>query len=235
MATNNYYLIIAASGIGRRMHMTTAKQHIKLDNKLSVLEQTLTTFFSIKQIKGCIVATSNQDELFKKSKLYNHPKILKHVIGGKTRYCSINNALIALKSFANHNDWVITHDAVRPCIQKTAILNLINKLKEHKIGGLLANKITNTIKKTNDDNIVEKTISRTNLWQAQTPQMYRFAILLKAFKKIKKNNITITDEASAIEYLGLKTMIIANEKSNIKITTKQDLALANFYLKSYED
>ena len=138
----------------------------------------------------------------------------------------------ALRPFAKDNDWVLVHDAARPCVKADEVINLIKQLKNHPVGGLLATQVVDTIKKSRG-NIVAKTLDRSLLWQAQTPQMYRFGVLSKALENVVKNNLDISDEASSIEYLGLDSVLVLASKSNLKITTAEDLDLANFYLKGY--
>jgi 2-C-methyl-D-erythritol 4-phosphate cytidylyltransferase len=227
----DYYLIVPASGIGSRMQTSVAKQYLMLDNGLSVLDQTLKTLLNIEQIKGCVIALAKDDDLFKKSQFYHHQKILKIATGGKQRHNSVINALIELKPFVKNTDWILVHDAARPCVEISDIEKLINQVKSADIGGLLAIKVIDTIKQANK-NLTNITIDRSNLWQAQTPQMYRFGELLNALTKADTDNINITDEASAIEYIGLKSLLVESSKRNFKITNPEDLALANFYLKS---
>lgn len=229
MSTDHCFLVIPASGIGSRMKAKVSKQYLMLDNGLSVLDQTLTTLLNIDQIKGCIIALSDQDKLFKTSHFYNHPKLLALATGGKERSHSVLNALNALKPHAKDSDWVLVHDAARPCINPGDVIRLIHKLKHNPTGGLLATKVVDTIKQA-DANWVTSTIDRSNLWQAQTPQMYRFGVLLKALTKAGNNNVNITDEASAIEYIGLQSLLVESSIGNLKITNPEDLALANFYL-----
>ena len=230
MSIDQHFLIVPASGIGTRMEVDLPKQYLKLDNGLSVLDQTLKTLLNIKQIKGCVVAIAEQDTEFEKSQFRHHPKLLSTAIGGKERFHSVIAALDALKSFANDNDWVLVHDAARPCVRADEVINLITQLKDHPTGGLLAIQVVDTIKQANNTT-VETTLDRSNLWQAQTPQMYRFGVLSKALENVIQNKLSITDEASAIEHLGLKSLLVAGRKSNLKITTPEDLELANFYLK----
>jgi 2-C-methyl-D-erythritol 4-phosphate cytidylyltransferase len=231
MSADYCYLIVPASGIGSRMQTSVAKQYLMLDNGLSVLDQTLKTLLNIEQIKGCVIALAKDDDLFKKSQFYQHQKILKIATGGKQRHNSVINALIELKPFVKNTDWILVHDAARPCVEAVDIKKLINQVKSADIGGLLAVKVIDTIKQANK-NLTNITIDRSNLWQAQTPQMYRFGELLNALTKADTDNINITDEASAIEYIGLKSLLVESSKRNFKITNPEDLALANFYLKS---
>ncbi|MDB2590281.1 2-C-methyl-D-erythritol 4-phosphate cytidylyltransferase [Candidatus Thioglobus sp.] len=229
MPIDHCYLVVPASGVGTRMQSSISKQYLQLDNGLSVLDQTLSTLLNIKKIKGCVVAISEQDNLFSSSQFYNHSKLLAIATGGKERYHSVINALNSLRPFVKDNDWILVHDAARPCIKAEDVENLIQQLENQKIGGLLATKVVDTIKKSSHQ-MVESTIERSNLWQAQTPQMYRFGILLNALNTVYNNGINITDEASAIEYLGLDSLLVESSKTNIKITSPDDLALANFYL-----
>ena len=123
------------------------------------------------------------------------------------------------------------HDSVRPCILQNDINNIINKIKNHQVGGLLVSPIVDTIKLCSKTE-VKKTIQRENMYYAQTPQIYRINLLLQALKKIKNDKVQITDDASSIEYLGLKSLCVIADKNNIKITTKDDLKLANFILQA---
>ncbi|WP_190600163.1 2-C-methyl-D-erythritol 4-phosphate cytidylyltransferase [Candidatus Vesicomyidisocius sp. SY067_SCS001] len=241
--SNDYYLIIPAGGIGTRMHsekeninrkIKISKQYLKLYNGLTILDQTLKILLSIDKIKGCIIALANKDYLFNKSIFNNHSKLITTVIGGKERMNSVFNGLKALTYFAKDDDWILVHDSVRPCVKASEIINLMNQLEHHETGGLLATKVVDTIKQASN-NIVNTTIDRSNLWQAQTPQMYRFSVLLKALNTVINDGINITDEASAIEYLRLKSVLVKSSKSNIKITNSEDLELANFYLAQYKE
>lgn len=231
MPINQHFLIVPASGIGSRMNANQPKQYLELENGLSVLDQTLKVLLNIEQIKGCVVAISENDTAFKKSNFAQHHKILTTAIGGKERFHSVISALNALRPFAQDNDWVLVHDAVRPCVKASEVETLIEQLKDNPVGGLLATRVVDTIKKS-DGNIVVSTLDRSKLWQAQTPQMYRFSVLSKALENVVKNNLTITDEASSVEYLGLEFVLVEASKSNLKITTAEDLKLANFYLKN---
>lgn len=231
MSTDQHFLIVPASGLGSRMKGNIPKQYLKLNNGLSVLDQTLKTLLSIDKIKGCVVAISKNDTQFKQSEYFNHSKLLATAIGGKERFHSVISALNTLKPFAKDNDWILVHDAARPCVKSSDVINLIKQLNDHPTGGLLATQVVDTVKQGHNSR-VQKTLDRSNLWQAQTPQMYRFGVLSKALDNIIKNDLSITDEASSIEALGLESVLVEASKSNLKITTPEDLDLANFYLES---
>ncbi len=228
--TEQCFLIVPASGVGARMNAKKPKQYLRLENGLSVLDQTLETLLGIVQIKGCVVAIAQDDTEFKKSTFANHEKLLATAVGGKQRFHSVISALNVLRPFAKDEDWVLVHDAARPCVKANEVIKLIEQLKNNPVGGLLATQVVDTIKKSHG-NIVESTLDRSKLWQAQTPQMYRFGVLSKALNNVVKNNLMITDEASSIEHLGLESVLVSASKSNLKITTPEDLDLANFYLK----
>ena len=205
------------------------KQYLKLNNGLTILDQTLTTLLTMDEIDGCVIAIHPQDSYFQDSTLVNHPKILAVVAGGKERAHSVLNALAGLEAHANQDDWVLVHDAARPCVEPNDVKNLIHTLEHHPVGGILATRAVDTIKQVTGEQI-EKTLDRTQLWQAQTPQMYRFALLLDALNQAQKQHLNITDEASSIEQLGLTSLVVESSQRNLKITTAEDMALANFYL-----
>ena len=179
MHNDNCYLIIPASGSGSRMNAEIPKQYLKLENGLTIVDQCLKTLLEIEQISGCVIALAEGDERFKDSSYYKHPKILGFALGGKERHHSVLSALYTLSEFASSNDWVLVHDAVRPCIKKTDVQNLIGEIFNHSIGGILATRAIDTIKKIKDKGEVS-TIDRKKLYHAQTPQMFRFGILKKA-------------------------------------------------------
>lgn len=230
MAIDQHFLIIPASGVGARMNAELPKQYLKLESGLTVLDQTLETLLGIAQIKGCVVAIAEGDTEFKKSMFARDDKLLATAVGGAQRFYSVLSALHGLRAFAKDSDWVLVHDAARPCVKASAVVELIETLKDHSVGGLLATQVVDTIKKS-DGRMVEKTLDRSTLWQAQTPQMYRFGVLFKALNNVIENNLSITDEAGSIEHLGLQSVLVLASKSNLKITTPEDLDLANFYLK----
>ncbi|MDC9726589.1 MAG: 2-C-methyl-D-erythritol 4-phosphate cytidylyltransferase [Candidatus Thioglobus sp.] len=231
MSTDQCYLVIPASGIGSRMKAEVAKQYLMLDNGLSVLDQTLKTLLAIESIKGCVIALATNDQSFQHSPFNTHEKLLAIATGGEQRHHSVINALNDLKPHVKDSDWVLVHDAARPCVSLHDIKRLIEQVTQTDTGGLLATKVVDTIK-LGDQNLTKSTVDRSNLWQAQTPQMYRFGTLLNALITADADNINITDEASAMEYIGLQSLLVESSKQNLKITTPEDLALANFYLKT---
>jgi 2-C-methyl-D-erythritol 4-phosphate cytidylyltransferase len=230
MNKDNYFLIVPASGVGTRMGSSTPKQYLRLENGLTIIDQCLKTLLEIKLISGFVVALSSTDSFFQSSHFYNHSKILAIAEGGKERFNSVLSALNSLNKTAQPNDWVLVHDSVRPCIKKSDIEKLIREVSNDSIGGILATSAIDTVKEKNASGSI-KTIDRKKLYMAQTPQMFRFGILKEAIESAIRMGGRITDESEAIEKLGHSVKIIGGSSSNIKITTKDDIDLANYFLK----
>ncbi len=229
MKKNKYFLVIPASGIGKRMNSNIPKQYLHLDNGITILDQCLKTFLSIELISGFVVALANKDSRFKSSLFAKHSKLIAIATGGKERFHSVLNALNSLDEIAEFNDWVLVHDSVRPCIKQSDIEKLIEEVSGDAIGGILAKRVADTVKQKNTNSLVS-TIDRKKLHLAQTPQMFRFGILKEAIEKIIKLDMHITDESEALEYLGHSVRIVNGSSSNIKITNKDDIDLANYFL-----
>ncbi len=224
-----FWAVIPAAGTGSRMQSDIPKQYLQLNGK-TVIEHTLDAFCENKKIKGIIVAVSAQDTLWKSLAISSHPKI-KTTLGGAERCHSVLNCLQFLADMAATDDWVLVHDAARPCINSVEIDHLINKLVDHPVGGLLALPVRDTMKRAGKDNIVSETVDREGLWHALTPQMFRLADLTHALQQSIEKNQMVTDEAQAMEKMGLKPLLVEGQAGNIKITRKDDLALAELYLK----
>lgn len=233
MNKDKYFLVVPASGIGQRMNSTIPKQYIILENGLTILDQCLNTILSNELISGFIVALDKKDSHFKSSDFAKDPKLISIATGGEERFHSVLNALNALDQTAKPNDWVLVHDAVRPCIRKEDINKLIEEVADDKVGGILANRIVDTVKQKNNGGLVS-TIDRQKLYIAQTPQMFRYAILKDSIEKAIKSNMHITDESEALESLNYSIRIVEGSSSNIKITTQEDIHLANYFLKHHE-
>lgn len=224
---NKYWGIVPAAGVGKRMQVDCPKQYLPLNNK-TVLEQTLSRLLEMEQITAIVVAVSKQDLFWAELEISKNPRILT-VAGGKERADSVLSALNFLANKANDNDWVLVHDAARPCITKDDIATLINELQDHSVGGVLALATDDTLKLVNSRLIVE-TLDRSSIWRALTPQMFRYSVLKHALQEAADKSQMITDDASAIELQGQRPKIIAGRSDNLKITRPEDLVLAQFYL-----
>ena len=176
-----------------------------------------------------MVAIGVDDSLWKDTILASDGAFLA-VQGGARRSDSVMSALLALEGLADEGDWVLVHDAARPCFNSADVKQMVTQLAEHPVGGLMAEPILDTVKQVDKGNLVVKTLDRQQLWRAQTPQMFRYGLLKLALQDALKNQAVVTDEASAVECLGLQPAVICGSASNIKITTPGDLNLAEYYL-----
>ncbi len=217
-------VIIPASGSGARFGGKIPKQFFKVDGK-EIIAHTLEKFNNIGLIDEIVIST--QLEYFVKLsvivKKYNLKKVKKIVEGGKQRQDSVYNALLNLE--CKKEDLILIHDAVRPFISKKKITELIKTAEKEKCV-ILGIPVNETIKRVDKNNIVTETLDRNNVWAIQTPQAFQYSILLKAFDKAMDENFTGTDEAAIVENAGFDVRVMKGEKSNVKITVKEDLVQA---------
>jgi 2-C-methyl-D-erythritol 4-phosphate cytidylyltransferase len=147
--------------------------------------------------------------------------------GGETRRDSVYNGLIAAMATLEADDWMLVHDAARPCLPGKDLEALVRETQDDEVGGILALPVADTVKRAQQGRI-EATEDRSRLWLAQTPQMFRAALLIQALKRAKG---TPTDEASAVEQLGLRPRLVAGSRENLKVTWPEDVAIAEGILK----
>lgn len=222
------WVIIPAAGIGSRMQADRPKQYLELHGK-TVLQHTLDCFINNPSIDGITIAIAEHDREWPTLGLQDHEKIVE-VQGGQERCHSVYNALLHLMPEADNNDWVLVHDAARPCLREDDLNYLIETLMDDTVGGILAIPVKDTMKRANVDVCIEGTVNRDQLWHALTPQMFRLGDLFRAIKNALDQNILITDEASAIEMAGESPRLVEGHADNIKLTRPEDLSLASFYL-----
>lgn len=148
--------------------------------------------------------------------------------GGPTRACSVFNALIAVRDQVDEDDWVLVHDAARPCLSSAEIDRLFGALSDDDVGGLLALPVADTLKRADEQDRVVATAPREGLWRALTPQMFRYRLLVEALHRTQAD--PVTDEAAAIEKLGLRPRLVVGAATNIKVTYADDLAFAQLVL-----
>lgn len=228
LTVSRYWMIVPAAGSGSRMQQSVPKQYLPLAGS-TVLETTLTRLKSLQLFEHILVAIGVDDSLWKDTILASDGAFLA-VQGGARRSDSVMSALLALEGLADEGDWVLVHDAARPCFNSADVKQMVTQLAEHPVGGLMAEPILDTVKQVDKGNLVVKTLDRQQLWRAQTPQMFRYGLLKLALQDALKNQAVVTDEASAVECLGLQPAVICGSASNIKITTPGDLNLAEYYL-----
>jgi len=147
--------------------------------------------------------------------------------GGATRHQSVLNGLEAMRGQVGDDDWVLVHDAARPGLSGELIDRLVKALHEDPVGGLLALPVVDTLKRSDGDARAAETVSRDHLWAAQTPQMFRYALLRRALQEAN----SVTDESSAVEALGLQPKLVEGSPRNFKVTLPHDVTLAELHLK----
>jgi 2-C-methyl-D-erythritol 4-phosphate cytidylyltransferase len=220
------WAIVPAAGVGKRMESDRPKQYLEIAGK-TVIEQTLSRLLQANVFAAVAVAISREDPYWPNLPIAKHPDILT-APGGKERADSVLSGLRVLSAIASDNDWVLVHDAARPCITTTDIRLLIERLQKDDVGGILALSSHDTLKNVNGIRILG-TLDRTHIYRALTPQMFRYG-MLKAALEAAEGNPAVTDEASALELNGFQPKIVEGRPDNIKITRPEDLALAQFYL-----
>jgi 2-C-methyl-D-erythritol 4-phosphate cytidylyltransferase len=225
--THPLWFIVPAAGIGQRMGANSPKQYLPL-GETTILEQTLSTLLAVENVQGIVVALHLDDPYWENLSIASHPKI-HTVVGGDERADSVLVALEYLQTQAQPEAWVLVHDAARPCVSVGSIQCLIENLKNEKVGGILAIPASDTLKQVSASGDIAVTLDRSVIWQAQTPQMFRFNILYSALKQ-SIDDTGITDEASAVEKQGHCVKIVEGSRENIKVTHPDDLWLAEAIL-----
>ncbi|MFO8141720.1 MAG: 2-C-methyl-D-erythritol 4-phosphate cytidylyltransferase [Marinobacter sp.] len=230
MTNPELWLIVPAAGIGQRMKAECPKQYLTISGRF-ILDITLSRLLHNAPFKGCMVPLSAQDHWWPDSASAKDDRI-QTCTGGKDRADSVLSALHALAEQADDNDWVLVHDAARPCLDAHDLSNLIDTLFEHPVGGLLAAPVADTLKLAGEgvQPEVEQTVDRCRLWRALTPQMFRFGALRAALESCLDNGDAVTDESSAMEFSGNMPVLVEGRADNLKITVPSDLALAEFIL-----
>lgn len=229
MLNNNekYWVVIPAAGRGSRMGLDRPKQYLSLLGK-SILQHTLERI-CLPAISGVVVCTAQEDTFWQTLTL-QLPIPLWQVTGGAERFQTVLQGLKKLTDIAQPTDWVLVHDAARPCVRQADIEQLMTQLALHPVGGLLAVPVRDTLKKANAQGLVLETINRQNMWHALTPQMFRLNLLLSALEHVVAHGDIVTDEAQAIERLGYQPILVEGHADNIKITHPQDLQWAELFL-----
>jgi 2-C-methyl-D-erythritol 4-phosphate cytidylyltransferase len=205
------------------------KQYLPLAGR-SVIEHTLDTLFSCNRLAGVVLAVSADDSRWAEIRPRYADSMLQCVTGGAERGHSVLMALRHLAGHADPGDWVLVHDAARPCVRLADIETLIAALQKEADGGLLGVPVSDTMKRVDRDGRISATVEREALWHAQTPQMFRLGPLLAALEQALEEGVAVTDEASAMERAGYRPRMIEGHADNIKITVPAHLALAEFYL-----
>lgn len=226
---NHVAAIIVAGGSGSRMGSKIKKQYLKIQDK-EILAHTVECFNAMPEIHQIIVVTAKEDieyvdTLLKKT--YHLNKVKDIVEGGKERQDSVYEGI---KCISDEVKYVIVHDGARPLITKEVILKALNKAYEHK-ASIVAVPVKDTIKVVNSNKEVEDTPRRETLWSVQTPQIFEKELIIEAYTQAKMQGIAATDDSMLVEALGVSVYVVEGEYTNIKITTPEDLIMAENILK----
>jgi 2-C-methyl-D-erythritol 4-phosphate cytidylyltransferase len=225
------WVIVPAAGSGRRMGAGgVPKQYLPLAGR-TVLEWSLRAFLGRGDCRAIVVVLAADDERWSGLSVAQDPRVLV-ARGGEERADSVRAGLEALATRAADEDWVLVHDAARPCLRDEELARLIEVLSDDPVGGLLAVPVVDTLKRGDDADRVRETVPRTSLWRAATPQMFRCGLLRRALAAAAAGRMSVTDESQAIEALGLQPRLVAGDADNIKITVVDDRARAERILQS---
>jgi len=227
-----FWGLVPAAGTGRRLGSPIPKQYLRLRDSL-VLDLSLGRLLTHPDVIGLCVVLAPEDSLWPESRFAQDPRV-RTAIGGEERCHSVLNGLLRLSQEADASDWVLVHDAARPCLRFADLDKLLREVSLHGLGGVLGGRMRDTIKQVNAASEVVVTLPREHLWQAYTPQMFRLGELTSAMLASLRAGIQVTDEAAAMEFVGYSPLMVEGHGDNIKITRSEDLALAEFILTQQE-
>lgn len=217
-----FWALIPAAGIGSRMRADRPKQYLQLAGK-SIIEHTLACFLDHPHLLGVVVSLAADDPYWPSLACAGEPRIYR-ASGGRERADSVLAGLRRLGELgAQAHDWVLVHDAARPNLARTDLDLLLRELADDPVGGLLAVPARDTLKRVGSDGRVLETVDRAAIWQAYTPQMFRLGELQQALGDALLAGVTITDEASALEWMGRAPRLIEGRGDNLKVTRPEDL------------
>lgn len=222
------WAIVPAAGSGTRCGGEVPKQHRLLDGK-PMIARTLARLLEHPAIEGAMVALAADDPHW--TGIPHGPaKPVLTCTGGSDRAASVLAALRALPAHVADDALVLVHDAARPCVRTDDIARLIAAAQDYPAGALLATPVRDTLKRADATGRVDATVPRASLWRALTPQAFRRGLLTQALQRARDDGLAITDEAMAIERMGLHPALVAGREDNIKVTVAEDLALAEHIL-----
>jgi 2-C-methyl-D-erythritol 4-phosphate cytidylyltransferase len=227
-----FWVAIPAAGVGARVGAGTPKQYLLIRER-PVLEHVLERFRALPAVSGIVVALAPGDTWWDTL----DPAVrggVTTVTGGRERCHSVLNCLDHLRGAAAADDWVMVHDAARPCVRSADLERLMDLGGRHPVGAILALPISDTVKRGSAGGEIVETVDRHNLWRALTPQMFRVERLARALAQATDGGRQVTDEAQAMELSGLQPLLVEGRSDNIKITRGEDLALAEWLLARQE-
>ncbi len=230
MPAPRFWAVVPAAGIGRRMGAATPKQYLELAGR-ALIAHAVGCLAGHPQIAAVVVALAAGDRWWPRVREAEGLAAIE-TTGGATRADSVLAGLAALAGHADPEDWVLVHDAARPCLRGDDLERLIAAGAGHPDGALLAIPVRDTVKRADPAGRVVATVERSGLWRAQTPQMFRLGALREALAAALAAGHTVTDEAQAMERAGAAPLLVEGCAENIKVTTPADLALAELYLRA---
>ncbi|RFA28260.1 2-C-methyl-D-erythritol 4-phosphate cytidylyltransferase [Alkalilimnicola ehrlichii] len=231
VAVPRIWAVLPAAGVGRRMGAELPKQYLPLLGE-PVICRTLSCLLGHSAVYGGVIALA-EDDLHWATLQYQNVKPLHRVTGGAERRDSVMSALRFLLAEADDSDWVMVHDAVRPCVTERELDRLVARATAHAAGGLLAMPVRDTLKREGSQGTVAATTDREGLWHALTPQLFPLRLLYEALLAVIDADTPVTDESQAMELRGHRPLLIEGSATNLKITRPSDLTLAEVILKSY--
>lgn len=233
-----HFALVPAAGVGQRFGAEVPKQYLELAGR-PLLAHAVRALTAEPRIELVFVVLAPRDVHYAALDWNDcGDRVAPLYCGGRTRAESVRNGLVAASGTVDFEDWVLVHDAARPCVPRSDVARLIDELADDPVGGLLAVPVADTLKRADDAGRVVATESRTLLWQAQTPQMFRAGTLLAAFDAMRKRDpqlATVTDEAFAVERLGLAPRLVQGSAANLKVTYPADVGVARRWLETTRD
>ena len=246
-----YWLVMPAAGVGRRFGHVKPKQYAPLQGR-TVIEWALAPFLTDPKCAGVAISVANDDpycfnEVAERlAKMPGRTAEIMVAGGGAERSQSVRKGLEALAGRASADDWVLVHDAARPCLSGHDLQQLLERLGSHPVGGILATPAADTLKRASVAATanprrrgtigpeIDQTVDRAGLWRALTPQMFRYKPLSDALDRALATGRLPTDEAQALEWTGAHPVLVQGSAANIKITSADDLVLAAALLNARE-
>jgi len=226
--TARYFGLLPAAGSGSRFGVDGLKQYSPLAGK-PMLYHSIERLLAAPEVEVVFVVLAPADTDFRKHDWSAFGERLAPLYcGGASRRDSVLNGLVAAASAVDPNDWILVHDAARPCLGKAELRRLMDEAGQDEVGGILAIPVADTLKRADDEHRIVATEPRDGLWRAQTPQMFRHGMLLRALREIEH----VTDDASAVEALGYKPKLVEGSSKNLKVTFSADLEIAERMLKN---
>ena len=221
------FALIPAAGSGSRIAASAPKQYLPLAGRPMLWHAVRAV--CVPPVETVFVVLAPEDAAFATHDWSVFGEQLEPLYcGGETRRDSVFNGIFAAKDVVEADDWLLVHDAARPCLPRKDLENLVRETRDDEVGGILALPVADTVKRA-VQNRIDSTEDRQHLWLAQTPQMFRAGLLAQALKRARG---TPTDEAAAVEQMGLKPRLVTGSRENLKVTWPEDLAIAESILKA---